>query len=119
MTDEQLAAVDPIAMNLLVAKGVPALSELNIDRYQRIVNSWVQDFTARCLPEWKPYFHKSPSDYHNDIKYFRLGMVCQYLEQQIGIRYNQDQREVTSILYTNPSDVFLNGVLDTGQGTCG
>ncbi len=80
MTDEQLAAVDPLAANLVVAKGIPALADLSIHHYQKLVNSWVQDFTNRCLPEWEPYFYKSPGDYRNDIQYFRLGMVCQYLE---------------------------------------
>jgi hypothetical protein len=118
MTDEQLAAVDPLAMNLLVAKGIPTLADLRIGCYQTIVNNWVQDFTARCLPAWEPFFHKAPGDFRNDIQFFRLGMASQFLEREIGVQYIADQRELASILYTNPSDLFLNGVLDTRQGTC-
>ena len=47
------------------------------------------------------------------------GLVCQYLELEVGIQYNRDQRESQRVLYTNPSDLFLNGVLDTREGTCG
>jgi hypothetical protein len=119
MTNEQLAAVDPLAMNLLVAKGIPSLEDLDFGDYQSTLNKWVRDFTGRCLPEWEPFFHESPDDFRNDIEFFRLGMACQYLEREIGIQYNIEQREVASILYTNPSDLFLNGVLETGQGTCG
>jgi transglutaminase superfamily protein len=119
MSDEQLAAVDPLAMNLVVAKGIPSLAALRIGRYQATVNAWVRDFTERCLPRWESFFHQSPQDFRNDIRYFRLGMVCQYLELEIGIQYNADQRELTSILYTDASDLFLNGVIDTRQGTCG
>jgi hypothetical protein len=119
MSDEQLAAVDPLAMNLVVAKGISSLAALDISRYQKVVNEWVHDFTKRCLPHWEPFFYESPSDFRNDIEFFRLGMACQYLDLEIGIKYNADQREVTSILYTNPADLFLNGVIDTRQGTCG
>ncbi len=119
MTDAQLAAVDPLAMNLLVAQGIPSLACLGIGYYQRILNDWVHDFTDRCLPRWEPHFYESPSDFRNDIHFFRLGMACQYIEQEIGVKYKIDQREVASILYTNPCDLFLNGVLDTRQGTCG
>jgi len=119
MTDLELAAVDPLAMNLIVAKGVPALQDLDIDLYQLLVNSWLRDFAGRCLPQWEPYFHEAPQDFRHEIRYFRLGMLHQYLELEIGIQYNRNQRQATSILYTNPSDLFLNGVLDTREGTCG
>jgi hypothetical protein len=119
MPDEALAAVDPLAMNLVVAKGIPSLADLCIGRCQEIVNAWVRDFIERCLPSWEPYFYEAPQDFRNDIDFFRLGMACQYLEQVVGLEYIKDQREVTRILYSNPSDLFLNGVLDTRQGTCG
>ncbi|MCO6455637.1 MAG: hypothetical protein J5I93_10115 [Pirellulaceae bacterium] len=119
ISDEQLAAVDPLAMNLIVAKGVPSLAALDIRHYQDIVDGWVLELNRRCLPRWEPFFHKSPQDWENDIRYFRLGMVCQYLDLEVGIQYNQHQRDVPWILYTTPSDVFLNGVLDTREGTCG
>jgi hypothetical protein len=35
LTDEELAKTDPVAMNLLVAKGVPRLAHLDIATYQR------------------------------------------------------------------------------------
>ncbi len=46
-------------------------------------------------------------------------MVCQYIDLELGISYRPDQRDVTSIHYTDPSDLFLNGIIDTGLGTCG
>lgn len=117
-TDAELATVDPVAMNLVVAKGIPTLAELDIGRYQRIVDDWVADFLVRCLPRWTPYFHAAPQDFKDDIRYFYLGMVCQYLELEIGIEYKQDQRDVEAILYTDPLDLFLNGLIDTREGTC-
>jgi|GEM_PF-836136 len=119
MPEDRLAEVDPLAMNLIVAKGIPSLSGIEIARYQNVVNTWALDFQRRCLPQWEPYFHEAPHEFENDIRYFRLGMVCQYLELEVGIQYNPDQRDVKGILYTNPSDLFLNGVIDTREGTCG
>jgi hypothetical protein len=37
----------------------------------------------------------------------------------LNIRYREDQRNLTRVLYTDPSDLFLNGVIDTRRGTCG
>lgn len=115
----ELAAIDPLVMNLVVAKDIPLLADLDIRHYQETVNGWATDFTQRCLPRWEPYFHKAPQDFANDIRFFRLGMACQYLDMEVGIQYNKDQREVQSVLYTNPSDLFVNGVIDTHEGTCG
>lgn len=36
LSDDELAQVDPLVMNLLVAKGIPSLAHLDIGRYQRI-----------------------------------------------------------------------------------
>jgi len=118
LTDGELAAIDPLAMNLIVAKGLPSLANLDIRHYQDIVNGWVLDLNRRCLPKWGSYFHQATEDWGNDIRFFLLGMVCQYLDQEVGIQYNRHQRDLRQVLYTNPSDVFLNGLLDTREGTC-
>jgi hypothetical protein len=48
-----------------------------------------------------------------------MGLICWHVDIVLGIAYREDQRNVTSILYTNASDLFLNGVMDTRRGTCG
>ena len=118
MDEEELATVDPLASNLIVAKEVDDLADLEVAGYQSTVNSWVDDFRTRCLPYWEQFFHETPDDFRNDIRFFRLGMVCQYLDLELGISYRPDQRDLTSIFYTDPSDLFLNGVIDTRLGTC-
>ena len=119
MSNRQLAAVDPLVMNLLVAKDLPSLASLDISRYQETVNQWTEDFLSRCLPHWEPHFYDAPQDFDNHLGLFRLGMVCQYLDLEIGITYIPEQRNVKKILYTNPSHLFLNGLIDTRTGTCG
>ena len=46
-------------------------------------------------------------------------MVSWYVETVLGVAYRENQRHVGQILYTDPSDLFLNGVMKTRQGTCG
>jgi hypothetical protein len=40
MSDSQLSEVDPLAMNLIIAKGVPTLRGLNVWSYQETPNTW-------------------------------------------------------------------------------
>jgi hypothetical protein len=118
MTDADLGRVDPVEVNLLVAKGTPPLEHLDIPAYQRIVDGWAEDFRQR-LPGSEHHFRKTPGDWKNDIRFFRLGSLCWFLGNVLQVRYKEDQRESRSILYTNASDMFLNGLIDTHQGTCG
>lgn len=114
----ELHGVDPLEMNLLVAQALPAFAGLDIASYQKLADEWADDF-RRQLPGFEAAFHETPHDWKNDIRFFRLGVLCWYVTEVLGVRYREDQREVTSILYTDPSDLFVNGVMDTRQGTCG
>lgn len=118
MDNPALARVDPLLRNLLIAKSIPALADLNIPRYQNQVDAWAGAIKLR-LPRDERAFHKTPRDWKNDINFFRLGVVCSFVETELGVKYREDQRDVTQILYTNPSDLFVNGVMDTRRGTCG
>src|SRR5436189_6411508 len=87
LPESALAAVDPLAINLIVAKGISSLSSIDIPHYQQIVDGWVLDMNRRCLPVWEMHFQAAPHDWENDIRYFRLGMLCQCLALEVGIQY--------------------------------
>ncbi len=116
--DAELAQVDPLVMNLLVAKSIPSLTDIDIPHYQRQADQWAEDVRRR-LPLAEGAFRRTPQGWKNDINFFRLGVLCGYLEHEAGIAYIEDQRTATAIYYTDPSDLFLNGVMDTRRGTCG
>lgn len=118
MSDEELDAVDPVVMNLVIAKGIPSLAHLDIDKYVRQVDRWADDLRRRT-PRCERSFHHFPKKWNNDIILFRLGLVCWYLDVQQGIAYKEDHRNRRQVMYTDPSDLFLNGILDTRRGTCG
>jgi hypothetical protein len=117
LSDEALLRVDPMEMNLSVARGVSNLAALDIAPYKACVDEWADDIRAR-LPKAERNFHRCPSHWKNDLAFFRLGVLCWYVDEVLGIRYREDQRDLAVVAYTNPSDLFLNGVIDTRRGTC-
>lgn len=119
LTDEQLATVDPLAVNLIVAREVPSLAGLDIAQYQDKVNQWTTEFATNCLPNWQYAFEGDSDRYFGDVRFFSVAMLCHYLFENIGISYIEEQREWGPRHYTNPSDLFLNGLVDSLRGTCG
>ena len=59
LPDEELERADLVAMNLAVARGIPSLKELDVDRYCRIVDSWTDQF-VRWLPGAERQFARTP-----------------------------------------------------------
>jgi hypothetical protein len=116
-TDAQLAVVDPLEMNLLVAKEIPSLAQLDIAAYKRTADGWARDIKGG-LRQAERQFHQAPQHWKNDLAFFRLGYLHWYVEKQLGVRYREDQRDKKRVFYINPSDLFLNGVMDSRQGTC-
>src|SRR5437870_3742950 len=96
LPSSELANVDPLEMNLLVASGIPRLAHLIIADYQQLADEWAGDVRRR-LPTVEIEFDKTPHDWKNDIHFFRLGFLCWYIDEVLGIRYREDQRTVTRI----------------------
>ena len=117
-TDAQLAVTDPLEMNLIIAKEIPSRSYLDIRAYKRQADQWANEI-KQGLRAAETQFHKSPQDWKNDIAFFRLGYLCYFVDKILEIRYREDQKDLKTVLYTNPDDLFLNGVMDTRRGTCG
>ena len=57
-SDAELARVDPLVMNLLVAKSIPSLADLDIARYQRLADQWADGIRSR-LPKAERIFQKT------------------------------------------------------------
>jgi hypothetical protein len=104
--------------NLEVARGIPQFSDLDVRPYCELLDQSAAHF-SRWLPRAEREFLADPEGWDNDLVSFRLGMLCQFIDQVLGVCYNEHQRDVKKISYTDPSDLFLNGVLDKRQGTCG
>ena len=116
-SEAELAQVDPLVMNLLVAESIPSLADLDIDRYRLLADRWA-DEVRRRLPSAETFFRETPHDWKDDVKFFRLGVLCGHLEHEAGLAYIEDQRYAKAVKYTDPSDLFLDGVMGTRRGTC-
>jgi hypothetical protein len=129
MPNDELGKVDRVVMNLVVAQGIPSLAYLDIGHYVRLADEWAAHI-QRSIPARDANFHRNPGCWKNDLDFSRLAVVWSYIEQVLSVAYREDQREVCladqkrppgmreGIRYTDPSDLFLNGVMDTRRGTC-
>src|SRR5690349_18833141 len=115
MTDEELAGIDCALMNLIVAKGLPALSHIDIARYLNVVDGWGRDLLQR-MPALELQFQQTPEQWDHDLAYFRLGLVCWYADVVQELAYREDhieqQKRTGRMEYSDPNDVFLTGLLD-------
>jgi hypothetical protein len=118
LEDEALEQADLVVLNLTVARGIKSLEGLEIEKYVDVVDQWTAMF-SRWLQGAEANFQKTPEKWKDDIRFFRVAMLAGFLGHVIGIEYIEDQKHSTKVSYTNPSDLFLNGVLDTKRGTCG
>lgn len=119
LSNSELSEIDPLAANLIIAKSTHQLRDMEIARFQSVVNRWAEAFRDHYLPDCEEYFHEQPGDFKNDIRFFRVGMLSQFLENEVGIQYQPSQRQAREVYYTDASDLFLNGVIDRYVGTCG
>src|SRR5262249_16120111 len=110
LSKTDLSRVDPLVMNLSMARELPALAALDIRLYQRMAARWAHEVKRR-LPAEEEQFSRSPGDWKNDLAFFRLGVLCWYVDEVLGIRYREDQKDLRWVAYTDPSDLFLNGVM--------
>lgn len=118
LTDEELAHLDPLVMNLVVAKTIPGLENLDIDRYVRIVDGWAAQLSAKLKYDERIGFQKTPWKWNHDIHFFRMGQLASFVNTELGVRYIEEQKHATSVAYADPSDLFMNGVIDRRKGTC-
>jgi len=110
-------------MNIAVARGIPGLEKLDYDTYRKTVDSWTDRF-RRWLPTVEHAFAQAPAKYENDLNFFRLGMLAQFLDKQIGIAYVEEQKQAQNrgakdVRYTDPGHLLVHGLIDTKRGTCG
>jgi len=127
LRDEELERTDIVEMNIAVAREIPGLEKLDYGRYRGIVDGWTDRFRF-WLMTVEPAFHKTPARWKNDLAFFRMGMLAQFLDEQIGVAYVKEHKaslmrdrkagRKPQILYTNPGHLLLHGLLDTRQGTC-
>jgi hypothetical protein len=118
MTDNELATVDVFVMNSVIAKGIPSLSNLDITRYVKMADEWEREL-RKYLPVADRNFYRNPHRWGNDLDIARLSFISWFLCDRLKVRYREDYAPLKQISYTDPTALFLCGIMDTQQGTCG
>jgi hypothetical protein len=112
LDDAQLAKIDPIVMNLVVARGIPGLERLDIGKYTRMV-----DALAAKLDEANrraERYSKDDATYRVSREFWMAGgMAVALAGPSFGIRYTTEPLDAS-----RPEQQFVHGVLDRKMGTC-
>lgn len=118
LPDEALEKVSLVELNLAVVREIEGYEELDLSKYEAIVDQWAREF-AKELPKIDATFRGREAEYNNDLRFYRIGQLMAWLGHKKNIEYIPEQRGLESVVYKDPAELFLHGLLDTSQGTCG
>ncbi|MEM6259716.1 MAG: hypothetical protein AAGI37_15675 [Planctomycetota bacterium] len=118
LSDEELEKVSLVELNLAVVREIPGYEDLDASKYEAIVDEWSQEF-AEELPKIEATFRGREAEYKNDIRFYRIGQLMAWLGHKKNIEYISEHRGLETVRYKSPDELFMHGLLDTGQGTCG
>jgi len=105
MSDSELAKMDPLVMNLVVARGIPECADLDVARYASTVDGWarsIRDVNARDERS-----RRLGALYYQDKDLWRAGGMAVELARTYGITYTGERLDLTK-----PEQSFVHGVVD-------
>lgn len=112
MSDAELDALDPLVMNLVVARGIPELRNLDIASLAHIVDEWAGKIESGLRSTENA--DRNTKLYQHDRDLWRAGgMAVSVAGPSIGVKYTADVLDPGK-----PEQQFLHGVIDGKQGTC-
>jgi hypothetical protein len=112
MPDEALERVDPLEVDLAVARTIPDCQSLEVAKYKKTVDEWaerVRSETDRHLYK----FQQAPGEYKNSQAYFKALVLATVIGQDFQVGY-----DVETVSFDKPADLFVHGVIDQRRGTC-
>lgn len=112
MPDGELANVDPLVMNLIVARGIPEVGNLDIPKYAKIVDAWASQIEAANRAA-EPLSKNDPAYLVSREFWLAGGMAVMLAGPAFGISYTRDNLNPGS-----PDQQFIHGVIDNRKGTC-
>lgn len=118
LSDEELEKISLVELNLAVVREIEGYEDLDASKYEAIVDQWAREF-AKELPKIDAAFRGREAEYQNDLRFYRIGQLMAWLGHKKNIEYIPEQRGLKHVLYKDPGELFLHGLLDTKLGTCG
>lgn len=111
LSDDELEAIDPLVINMIVAKELPELVDIDFEKYVRIVDAW-----ARRIGDGLAGAEANggtDASYEVDPNIWRAGgMAIAVAGHSIGITYSRD------VTLTDHADLFVPGMIEKKEGTC-
>jgi regulator of sirC expression with transglutaminase-like and TPR domain len=112
LDDQSLERLDPLEVDLAVARTIPGCESLDVARYKRVLDEWaerVRQETDRHLYRFK----ENPAEFKNSLAYFKALTLATVVGQDFKVGYH-----VESIAFDDPKDLFIHGVIGAQRGTC-
>ncbi len=112
LSDEELGRVDPVVVNLAVARGIPKFANLDVEHYVHAIDAWAREI-KHDIERHHCRFEQNPAEFdHSEARY-----KIDWLISDIYTIFNIDY-DVLDIDFSEPSNLFLNGIVDRKLGTC-
>lgn len=112
MSDKALARLDPLVMNLIVARGIPGLESLDIPKYAKTVDEWAS--TIDKANKAAERFSKEEATYKVSREFWMAGgMAVMLAGPRFGIAYTSEHLDESK-----PEQQFAHGIIDDKRGTC-
>ena len=108
--DVELENADPLELNLLVAKGLPECSSIDIAACKRQVDGWADEIRAELAAN--PHGFENDRGKWGTRRRFELAVMGSVLMEDRRIGY------VDRVSHSNAGHKFAHGVLQSGAGTC-
>jgi hypothetical protein len=91
---------------------MPALANLDIDRYVRVFDAWAAEI-KHDTERHRYRFEANPAEFGNSEIEYKLTWLVSDVNAVFGIDYDLEDMD-----FSDPSNLFLNGIVDRKKGTC-
>ena len=115
-SNDGLAGLDTVEVNLAVAAGLPGAERMNVARCRRFADDAARRAELETL-RLRPQFHRDPGYFHNSEAFFRCMVLTTVLQRDLGIRYAEALMDRDDY-FADSRPTFLHGVIQSGVGTC-
>ncbi len=112
LSNAELERIDPVVMNLAVARGLPEFSNLDDDRYVRELDEWAAEIKHDTERHYYRFLQKPEDFKHSEIEY-KISWLASDINAVFKIDY--DLKDLDG---ARPENLFLNGLIDRKVGTC-
>jgi hypothetical protein len=111
MSDSELDGLDPIVMDLAIARGIPECMELDVSKYVTTVDEWA--IAIREKNSRDEAAGRTGPLYRQSKKLWLAGGMAIELARTFGVRYTAEPLNLS-----RPDQSFVYGAIERGTGTC-